>query len=114
MFAQSDTLFTGQLVFGLTALLGLVSLGVKIFARKPKAEDHYLARDEFHDFRREIERDLENLRTRLDHSFERILQRLDEHKTEMLTAHDQRTQTLQQQISELQAQVARLDERTNY
>jgi hypothetical protein len=113
MFAQTDALFTGQLVFALTALLGLVSLGVKVFVRKPPTDNRYVPHEEFHEFRRDMARDLEALRTRFDSSFERLLQRLDDHKTEVLLAEDKRSQALQDRIHELQAQVARLDERTS-
>ena len=110
MFAQSDALFTGQLVFALTALLGLVSVGVKVFGRK--SHFSFVARDEFHDFRHDIAAELDALRSRLDNSFERVLRRLDERASEVLLAHDQRSQAMQDRLAELQAQIARLDERT--
>ena len=112
MFAQSDALFTGQLVFGLTALLGLVSIGVKLFARKAPSADRYVQHEEFHEFGRDMARELETVRARLDHSFERVLQRLEEHTAQVLTADEKRSHSLQERIHELQAQVARLDERT--
>ena len=111
MLAQSDVLFTGQLVFALTALLGLVSLGVKVFGRKP-AENQFVTQTEFHESKRDIARELETVRGRLDHYFERVLQKLDEHKTEMLSAADTRSQALHERLNQLQAQVARLDERS--
>src|SRR5262245_26474051 len=112
MIAQYDALFTVQLVVGLTALLGLLSIGVKIFGRKAPAETRYLPQEEFHEFRRDMARDLEAVRARIDHSFERVLQRLDEHKSEVLIAQQKRSQAVQDRLHELQAQVARLDERT--
>jgi hypothetical protein len=112
MIAQYDALFTGQLVVGLTALLGLVSIGVKVLGRKPPAENAYVPQQEFHEFRRDMARDLDAVRTRLDQSFERVLQRLDEHKSEVMLAHKKRSQAVQDRLHDLQAQVARLDERT--
>jgi len=92
-------------------LLGLVSLGVKVFGRKP-AENQFVTQMEFHESKRDIARELETVRGRLDHYFERVLQKLDEHKTEMLSAADTRSQALHDRLNQLQAQVARLDERT--
>ncbi len=111
MFAQYDVTFTGQMVFALTALLGLVSLGVKLFGRKP-TDHQFVSQSEFHESRREIARELEAVRLRLDHHFERVLQKLDEHKTDVLTAGETRSRLLQDRLNDLQAQVARLDERT--
>ena len=87
MLAQYDIQFTGQLVFALTALLGLTSLGVKLFGRKP---DQFISRSEFNESRREITRELELLRTRLDDHFERLLQKLDEQKTEIVNSSESR------------------------
>ena len=111
MLAQTDAVFTGQLVFALTALLGLVSVGIKVFGRKP-SEHPYVSQAEFHETKRELARELESVRGRLDHHFERVLHKLDEHKTEMLTAAEGRSQALHERINQLQAQVARLDERS--
>ena len=111
MIAQYDVLFTGQMVFALTALLGLASLGVKLFGRKP-GDGPFVSQAEFHESKREIAHELETLRARFDHSFERVLHKLDENKTELLTAAEARGQALHDRINQLQAQVARLDERT--
>jgi len=46
MIAQYDVLFTGQMVFALTALLGLASLGVKLFGAN-RATAHSSARRSF-------------------------------------------------------------------
>jgi hypothetical protein len=112
MIAQYDALFTGQLVVGLTALLGLISIGVKVLGRKAPAQTAYVPQQEFHEFRRDMARDLDAVRTRLDQSFDRVLQRLDDHKSEVLLAQEKRSQAVQDRLHELQAQVARLDERT--
>ena len=111
MFAQSDVLFTGQMVFALTAVLGLASLGIKVFGHKPR-DTQFATRTEFHESRRDITRELETLRARLDHNFDRLLEKLDEHKTEILTTTDSRHRALQDRLTELQSQFARLDERT--
>src|SRR5438094_523233 len=111
MFAQSDVLLTGQMVFALTALLGLASLGIKVFGRKPR-DTHFVTQTEFHETRRDLARELETLRARLDHNFDRLLEKLDEHKTEILTITDSRHRAIQDRLTELQSQFARLDERT--
>src|ERR1041384_6883788 len=89
MFCQSDVLFTGQMVFGLTALLGLASLGLKVFGRKPR-DGQFVTQTELHETRRDIARELETLRARLDHNFDRLLEKLDEHKTEILNSNQSR------------------------
>lgn len=111
MIAQYDVLFTGQMVFALTALLGLVSLGIKVFARK-SADHRFVNESEFHEFKRDIARQIEALRSRIDHQFECVLQKLDEHKNEMLISGDARSQALHDRLNDLQSDVARLDERT--
>ena len=109
MFAQYDIQFTGQLVFALTALLGLASLGLKVFGRKP---DQFVSRAEFVDSRREIARELELLRNRLDDHFERLLQKLDEQKSDILSSTDSRLSSAHDRLNQLQTHLARLDERT--
>src|SRR5260221_5479809 len=109
MLAQYDIQFTGQLVFALTALLGLTSLGVKLFGRKP---DPFISRSEFNESRRELARELELLRTRLDDHFERLIQRLDEQKTEIVNSSESRVVVLHERVNQLHAQLARLDDRT--
>jgi len=89
MFAQYDVFFTGQLVFGLTAILGLASLAMKVLGRKA-AEPPPVRRDEFCEFREQTARQFENLGNRVDDARDRVLTRM----------------------TELQAQLARLDERT--
>src|SRR5437899_11289183 len=89
MFARSDVLLTGQMVFALTALLGLASLGIKVFGRKPR-DTHFVTQTEFHETRRDLARELETLRARLDHNFDRLLEKLDEHKTEILRSEERR------------------------
>ena len=111
MFAQYDVLFTGQMVFALTALLGLASLGLKVFNRKPR-DPQFVNQTEFHESRRDIARELETLRARLDHNFDRLLEKLDEHKTEILASTQSRDRLLHDRLTELQSHLARLDERT--
>ena len=111
MLSQYDVLFTGQMVFALTAVLGLASLGLKLFGRKPR-ETQFVTQTEFHETRRDIARELETLRARLDHNFDRLLEKLDEHKTEILNANQFRDRALHDRLTELQSQFARLDERT--
>jgi len=110
MFAQSDAFFTGQVVFALTAILGLGSVAVKLLGRR--SSDPAINREEFRDFRQETVRQLELVRQRMDGAVERLLARMDEHHAKLVEAQEARSQCLQTKISELQSQVARLDERT--
>ena len=111
MFAQNDALFTGQLVFALTAILGLGSLGIKLLGRK-SPEQLAVNRDEFRDFRQETIRQLELVRERADASLERVLAKIDEQHAHFRKVHEIRSAALQNKIADLQAQIARLDERT--
>jgi len=111
MFAQSDAFFTGQVVFALTAILGLGSIAVKLLGRR-SSDQQAVSGEEFREFRQETVRQLELVRQRMDAAVERLLARIDEHHAQLLQAHETRSHGLQAKISELQSQVARLDERT--
>ena len=95
------------------AVVSMVLLGKKLFARKPPAEPDFASQSEFRLLRQNVERDLGGLRDRLDERFERLSEKIEQAKSDLLTAGDQRGRSIHERINQLEAGLARVDERTH-
>jgi hypothetical protein len=95
------------------AVVSMVLLGRKLFARKTPAEPDFVSQSEFLLFRQSVERDLGALRDRLDDRFERLGEKVEQTKSDLLAAGEQRGRSIHERINQLEAGLARVDERTH-
>jgi hypothetical protein len=115
MLAQLPTPATGAIESWLitaAAIASLVLLGKKLFIRKPPFEAEFVSKAEFRLFRENVERELNGLRDKIDARFLNLGEKIDDMKSELLVAGERRGSSIHRRISELEAGVARLDERT--
>jgi hypothetical protein len=115
MLAQIPTPLPGAMeswLISAAAILSLVVLARKLFVRRPTIEAEFVTKAEFRIFRESVERDLENLRERLDARFQGLGEKLELFKSEILAAGERRGSALHQRINELESGLARVDERT--
>ena len=94
------------------AVASLVLLGKKLFIRKPPIEAEFVSKAEFRTFRESVERDLNGLRDKIDARFLTLSEKLEDIKTELLVAGERRGSSIHRRINELEAGLARVDERT--
>jgi hypothetical protein len=94
------------------AVASLVLLGKKLFVRKPPLEVEFVSKAEFRLFRETVERDLNSLRDRIDARFLTLTEKMDQMKTELLSAGQRGAGSIHRRISDLEAGLARVDERT--
>src|SRR5512141_864991 len=76
------------------AVVSMVLLGKKLFARKPAGEPDSVHNSEFRLFRQSVERDLGALRDRLDERFERLGEKIEQTRSDLLTAGEQRGRSI--------------------
>jgi len=115
MFAQIPNPPTGSIESWLitaAAVASLVLLGKKLFIRKPPIEAEFVSKAEFRTFRESVERDLNGLRDKIDARFLSLGEKMETMKTELLVAGERRGNSLHRRMNELEAGLARLDERT--
>jgi uncharacterized membrane-anchored protein YhcB (DUF1043 family) len=114
MFGAGDVSATelGTFVFAAALVLGVVAVAVKAFVRKPPLEAQFATKKELEAFKHQMNRDIESLRGKVDQGFERMLEKLDENKTEILNANERRSITLHERLNEHEGSIARLDERS--
>jgi len=115
MFSQIPTPTPGSLESWLISAAAAVSLALlakKLFIRKPPIEAEFVTKAEFRAFRENVQRELDGLRDKIDARFTRLGEQIDELKTELLTAGERRAGGLHRRLSELEAGLARVDERT--
>ena len=115
MFAQIPTPQPGSIeswLFAAAAIASLVVLGKKLFLRRPPLEVEFVSKAEFRIFRETVERDLNALRDRIDARFLTLTEKMDEIKTELLSAGQRGAGSIHRRISDLEAGLARVDERT--
>src|SRR5213592_3604451 len=94
------------------AVVAMIALGKKLFVRKPPIEAEFVSKAEFRLFRESVERDLNGLRDKIDARFLILTEKLDEIKSELLIAGERRGSSIHRRINELEAGLARVDERT--
>jgi hypothetical protein len=95
------------------AVVSMVLLGKKLFARKTTIDPEAVSQSEFRLFRQSVERDLGGLRDRLDDRFERLGEKIEQTKSDLLAAGEQRGHSIHERINQLEAGLARVDERTH-
>lgn len=94
------------------AVAGIVALGIKLFVRKPSLQEEFVSQDEFKLFRAAVERDLGGLRDRIDSRHLAILEALDKLRLDLLADAERRYGSIQLRLGQMEAGLARLDERT--
>ena len=94
------------------AVVAMIALGKKLFVRKPPIEAEFVSKAEFRLFRESVERELNGLREKIDARFLCLGEKIEEMKSELLTAGERRGSSLHRRINELEAGLARVDERT--
>ncbi len=94
------------------AVFSIALLAKKLLVRKPPIEAEFVTKAEFRLFRDSVERDLNALRDRLDARFLRLTEKLEELRADLLNAGERRGNSLHQRLNELEAGLARVDERT--
>jgi hypothetical protein len=115
MFLQLPTLPSGAIETWLlcaAAIASLIVLAIKLFIRKPPIEAEFVSKAEFRAVRESVERELNGLRDKIDARFANLGEKMDEMKSELLTAGERRGGSIHRRINELEAGLARVDERT--
>lgn len=115
VFAQLPTPTPGAIeswLVSAAAVVSMILLGKKLFARKRPADPEVVSKSEFGQFRESVERDLGGLRDRLDERFERLGEKLAKTRADLLADGEQRARSLHDRINQLEAGLARVDERT--
>src|SRR6266446_2441742 len=115
MFAQIPTPPPGAIESWLISALAVVSMVVlakKLFVRKPPIEAEFVSKTEFRMFRESVEREINGLRDKIDARFVSLGEKIEEMKGELLAAGERRAGSLHRRINELEAGLARVDERT--
>jgi hypothetical protein len=115
MFCQLPTPPTGSIeswLISAAAVGSLILLGMKLFVRKPPIEAEFVSKTEFRAFRDGVEREISSLRDKIDARFLNLGEKIDEMKSELLIAGERRDVSIHLRINELEAGLARVDERT--
>ena len=94
------------------AVGSLAVLGKQLFVRKPSIDAEFVTKAEFRAFREGVERDLNGLRDKIDARFLTLVEKIDAVKAELLVAGERRGSSIHRRMNELEAGLARLDERT--
>ncbi len=94
------------------AVMSLLLLGKKLLVRKPPLEAEFVTRADAGRFEESVRRELAALRDRMDARFESLGGKLDLAKAELLDAGAWREAALHKRINQLEAGLARVDERT--
>ena len=94
------------------AVLSFALLGRKLSARKTPLEQEFLSKTEFAPFRSGVERDLSSLRDRLDARFLSLSEKIEELRSDLLKDGERRADALHRRINDMEAGLARVDERT--
>jgi hypothetical protein len=115
MLSQIPTLPTGAIENWLLcafAVVSMAALGKKLFGRKTPSESQYVSHSEFGAFREGVHREWEGLRDRLDARFLGLSQKMEQMKDELLSAAERHDAALHRRINDIEAGLARVDERT--
>jgi hypothetical protein len=115
MFFQIPTPPSGAIeswLISAAAVGSLILLGMKLFVRKPPIEAEFVSKAEFRAFRDGVEREIGGLRDKIDARFLNLGEKIDEMKSELLIAGERRDVSIHLRMNELEAGLARVDERT--
>jgi hypothetical protein len=114
--AQLPALDPGELEHWIASAVvvgGAVALGMKLFGRRNnQMEVEFVRQEEFRQFRMAVEHDLGGLRDRIDSRHLAVIETIEQLKTSLLSEAERRDAVLHRRLSDLEAGVARLDERT--
>ena len=113
--AQIPTLPAGAMenwLISAAAVAVLVSLGIRLFVRRPSLESEFVTKEEFRIFRAAVERDLGGLRDRIDSRHLNVIEHLEKLRVDLLADGERRSVALQSRLNDVEAGLARLDERT--
>jgi hypothetical protein len=113
--SQLPPLSPGQLETWLlcaVAVAGAVALSMKLFVRRPSLEAEFVTKEEFRSFRASVEQDLNGLRDRIDSRHVAVIQSLEQVKGALLADGERRAAALHVRLNEMEAGLARVDERT--
>src|SRR5258705_1813346 len=99
-------------LIGAAAVGSMMWLGMKLFVRKPPIEAEFVSKAEFRAFRDGVEREVSGLRDKIDARFLNLGEKIDEMKSELLIAGERRDVSIHLRMNELEAGLARVDERT--
>jgi hypothetical protein len=119
LFAQLPALPSGALetwVLCALALLPAFALARKFFNRKsgdPQPPGH-VTHVELNAVSKDLRRELDRLRDRIDARFLGVSEKVEQLRTELLAAEERRAEALHDRLNDLEAGLARLDERTRH
>src|SRR3989442_11224438 len=114
MFFQIPSPPTGAIeswLISAAAVIAMLALGKKLFVRKPPIEAEFVSKAEFRLFRESVEREMNGLREKIDARFLNLGAKMQEMKSELLTAGERRGSSLHRRINELEAGPGRGAER---
>jgi len=115
MFSQIPSPPAGAIetwLISAAAVVAMIALGKKLFVRKPPIEAEFVSKAEFRIFRENVQREVNSLRDKIDARFLNLGEKIEEMKTELLTAGERRGSSIHRRINELESGLARVDERT--
>lgn len=115
MFSQLPVPAPGAIETWLVSAAAVTAMAVmakKLLVRKPPIEAEFVTKAEFRLFRDSVERELTGLRDRIDARFLMVTEKIDEMKSELLSAGERRGCALHARLNELESGLARVDERT--
>ena len=87
------------------AIASMAVLARKLFGRKPRSDAEFVTRTEFH-------QEGTALRDKIDARFLTVVEKIDEAKTDLLTAAERRSESIHRRLTDLESGIARLDERS--
>ena len=112
-FAQLPQLPPGELerwLASAAAVGGLALLWLRLTGRKPA--NAFVSREEFREFRASVEAELSGLRERIDSRHLAVIENLEKVQASLLSDAERRAASLHRRLGDVEAGLARLDERT--
>jgi hypothetical protein len=94
------------------AVLSLIVLVKKVLVRKPPLEAEFATKAEVRQTAERTEREMGELRERLDSRLAALGGKLDQVRADLLEAGERRAESIHRRLNELEAGLARVDERT--
>jgi hypothetical protein len=113
--AQLPTLPSGAIenwLLSATAVMAIAVLARRVLARRAPEDEEFVTKAEFRLFRESAERELNGLRDKIDARFLTLGERIEAMKSELLAAGERRDGSLHHRLNDLEAGLARVDERT--
>jgi hypothetical protein len=101
-----------QWLLAAAAIGYIVLIGKKLFVRKPPIEVDFVMKTEFHQFKTDTAAQIQKIENKMDTTFLRLADKLEDVKTEILTHGERRGASIHERLNEVESAVARIDERT--